>query len=256
MATIVACYKWVLDEEDLVINPDRSIDVSHARGKISEFDKSAIEATMQVAAQTGDATATLTFGTPDVRKSLKDALSRGPATGYWVGDAAACDADALVTSQVLASAIRTIDGTSLVICAEGASDTYARQIAPRVGALLDWPTVTSVIEMKVEGDSITATRKLDGCLETVTVNRPCVIAVLPAGYEPPIPGLKAVLSAGKKPLHELGIAELGCDPAPAAKVLSSQGFIANRRNVIFVDGDASDKVTSLVSALKKEGMLS
>lgn len=144
----------------------------------------------------------------------------------------------------------------MVICAEGASDTYARQVAPRIGALLDWPTVTSVIEMKADGDSIVAMRKLDNCLETVTVKRPCVIAVLPAGFEPPIPGLKAVLSAGKKPMHEFGIAELGCDLTPVVKVLSSQGFIANRKNVIFADGDAPEKVASLVSALKKEGMLS
>jgi len=44
MPKILVCYKWVLDEQDIRINPnDLSLDCSRAKGKISDFDRNAIE---------------------------------------------------------------------------------------------------------------------------------------------------------------------------------------------------------------------
>ena len=53
MAKIIACYKWVTDEADIRINSEGSIDFSKAKGKISDYDKNAIEAAMQAAQSIG-----------------------------------------------------------------------------------------------------------------------------------------------------------------------------------------------------------
>lgn len=82
MTKIIACYKWVADEADLRINPDMSVDLSKAKGKISDYDKNAIEAAVQATKGTGDTAVTLTFGSGKAKQSLKDALSRGPAEGF------------------------------------------------------------------------------------------------------------------------------------------------------------------------------
>jgi len=255
MSRIIACYKWVADEADLKINPDLSVDTKKAKGKISDYDKNAIEAAVQAAKNLGGKAVSLTFGTAAAKQSLKDALSRGPEEAYWVNAEAAAQADGAATAKALAAAIEKIGDYSVIFCAEGASDTYARQTAPRIGAALNLPVITSVVKMTFNGNSLTAVRKLEDSLETVQVELPAVIAVLPEANEPGIPGLKAVMAAGKKPVTEYSAADLGIDLTPKTQVTSIKGYVMNRKNIIFNDGAAADQVKALAAALRKECVL-
>ncbi|NLB18625.1 MAG: electron transfer flavoprotein subunit beta/FixA family protein [Syntrophomonadaceae bacterium] len=255
MSKVVACYKWVADEADIRINTDLSVDFSRAKGKISDYDKNAIAEAVIIATSLGGKAAGLTFGTAKAKPSLKDALSRGLEESYWINVDEAAHADGAITSKALAAAIQKIEDVSLVICAEGASDTFARQVPSRIGAVLDWPVVTSVIKIEISGNTITAVRKLDDCMQTVQVELPVVVAVLPEINTPPIPGLKAVMAAAKKPVHEFKGEDLGVDFTPKTKAVEFEGYVMIRKNVIFKEGEAADKVKELAAALKKEGVL-
>jgi electron transfer flavoprotein beta subunit len=144
---------------------------------------------------------------------------------------------------------------SLIICAEGASDTYARQTGPRIGALLDLPVVTSVGKLEISGNTLIATRVLDDCLQKVKVELPAVVAVLPEITSAPIPGLKAVLAAGKKPVTELKAQDLGVDLTPKSRVTEIKGYMMDRKNIIFNEGETAERVNNLVAALRKEGVV-
>jgi len=255
MSKIVACYKWVLDEADIKINSDLSVDMSKAKGKISDYDKNAIEAAVKLSEVTGAKPVGLTFGSAKAKQSLKDALSRGLEEAFWVKAEEAEGADGLVTSRALAAGIMAMGDVSLIITAEGASDTYARQTAPRLGALLDLPVVTSIVQINIDGNTATALRKLDDCLETVRFELPAVIAVLPEAYQPTIPGLKAVMAAGKKPVTEYEARDLGVDLTPKRVIDEVKAFAQERRNIIIEGDDAQAKVAALVANLKKEGVL-
>lgn len=255
MSKIIACYKWVADEADIKINPDLSVDTQKAKGKISDYDKNAIEAAVEAAGQIGGQAVTLTFGNAGTKPSLKDALSRGPEEAYWIKAAEADQADGAVTARALAAGIQKIGDFSLIICAEGASDTYARQTAPRIGAILNLPVISSVIKMSFNGNSLTAVRKLEDSLETVKVELPAVVAVLPEANNPTIPGLKAVMAAGKKPVTEYAAADLGIDFKPRSQVNAVKGYVMNRKNIIFNAGEAADQVKELAAALRKECVL-
>lgn len=255
MPKIIACYKWVADEADIRIDADLSVDLSKARGKISEYDRNAIEAAVQAAAAMGGKAVGLTFGGAKARQSLKDALSRGLEEAIYINTEEANAADGAATARALAAAIRKTEDVSLVICAEGASDTYQRQTAPRLGALLDLPVITSVSKIEISGNTLTAVRKLEDCLQTVKAELPAVVAVLPEINGAPIPGLKAVLAAGKKPVTEFSTADLGVDLKPKSQVTECKGYIMNRRNIILGEGDTADKVKALAAALRKEGVL-
>jgi electron transfer flavoprotein beta subunit len=264
----VVCYKWVVDEADIRIADDLSVDMSRARYKISDFDRSAIEAAMRAcessAANGVEAEVhALSFGGSEVSSSLKDALSRGPAEGWVIITDAAKTADGRVTAQALSAGIKAVGTVNCVFAAEGASDTYARQIPARIAALLDWPLISSVLDMHIDGDVLTATRKLDDCLQKVQTTLPAVVSVLPEGYEPRTPGLKAVMAAGRKPNHELKGDELGFDPDDTAEALltpirrdaSLVGYAASRKNIIFKDMATAEAVASVASALRKEGVV-
>ncbi len=255
MQKVIACYKWVVDEADIKINADLSVDLSKAKSKISDYDRVAIEAAVQAAAASGGLPVGLTFGGVKAKQSLKDALSRGLEEAIYVNAEEASEADGAATARALAAAVRKTGDVSLVICAEGASDTYQRQTAPRLGALLDLPVITSVIKIEISGSTLTAVRKLEDCLQTVKADLPAVVAILPEINSAPIPGLKAVLAAGKKPVTEYTAADLNLDLKPKTQMTDFKGYIMNRKNILFKEGDTAGKVKELVSALRKEGVL-
>jgi electron transfer flavoprotein beta subunit len=258
MPKVLACYKWTLDEKDIKINPeDLSLDTTRAKGKISDFDHNAIEEATLIVEQHGGAVHALSYGTATVKQSLKDVLSRGPESVYWIADKSAETADAYVTAKVLAAAIRKLGSYDLIVCGEGSSDVFNQQTAVRLGALLGLPCVSFVLKISVEGDTVKATRKLGDCTEVATVKGPVVLSVLGQINKPRIPSLKQVLGAAKKPNQEIKITDLGLQPEalqPKSVRGEVKGFVAKRKNIIYKESNASANVAKLAGSLAAEGL--
>jgi electron transfer flavoprotein beta subunit len=255
----LVCYKWTLDEQDIKIKPeDLSLDASRAKGKISDFDRNAIEEAALLVEKNGGAVDALTYGTATVKQSLKDALSRGPAKVYWIADASAESADAAVTANVLAAAIRKIGPYDLILCGEGSSDMFNQQTAARLAALLGIPCLTFLQKLSGEGAVVSATRKLEDGTEEVSVTGPVVVSVLSEINKPRIPTMKQVLGASKKPNEEIKIADLGLKPedlVPKATRSTVKGFVMQRKNVMFKESSAADNVAKLKAGLASEGLI-
>jgi electron transfer flavoprotein beta subunit len=258
MPKCLVCYKWTLDEQDIRIKPeDLSLDSSRAKGKISDFDRNAIEEATLIVEKQGGAVDVLSYGTSTVKQSLKDVLSRGPAKAYWIADNSAESADANVTAKVLAAAARKLGQYDLILCGEGSSDLFNQQTASRLAALLGLPCLSFVQKLSVEGDSVKATRKLEERVEVVSVKGPVVIGVLSEINKPRIPSLKQVLGASKKPNEEIKIADLGLKPEDLeAKAVRKdvKGFVMKRKNVIYKESSAADNVAKLKGSLASEGL--
>lgn len=258
MPKCLVCYKWTLDESDIKIKPDDlSLDASRAKGKISDFDRNAIEEATLIVEQTGGTVHALSYGTASIKQSLKDVLSRGPEKVYWIADTSAETADAYVTANVLAAAIRKLGQYDLILCGEGSSDLFARQTPVRVAALLGLPCVTYVEKLAVEGDTTKATRKLADCTEVATVKGPVVVSVVNQINKPRIPSLKQVIGAAKKPNEEIKIAALGLKPEalqPKSVHKSVKGFVTKRKHIVYKEPSAAANVAKLTASLSAEGL--
>jgi len=255
MSVVVACYKWVRDEDGIRIGNDASVDLSQAQEKISEYDRSAIQAAVTLAEASGAVPVSLTYGGATVEKSTKDALARGLEKAYYISSAAQEEADGRVTAQVLAKGVEAVGDVSAVVTAEGASDTYARQVGPRIGVELGWPVITSVLSFEVNGDTLTAVRKLDDTIQKVEVALPAVVSVLAEGFEPEAPGLRALMAAKKKPSEEIAVDSLGVDETPACRRTDLKGYVTARKNVMITEEDPTEATHKLVEALRKEGII-
>lgn len=256
MANIIACYKWVVDEADLRFGGDGSLDASRAAFKISEYDRNTLQAAVDLA-QDGDTIIALTFGGEGARKSMKEALSRGADSSVLVADALAAVADGPLTAEVLAAAVREIGDVKAVMCSDGAGDTFGRQTGPRLAALLGMPSISSVVGLAAEGEEVIAQRKIETSIQTVRAAVPVVISVLPEINIPPIPSMKAVLGASKKPMEEKTVADLGlsADLMPKTQTLHRSAYMNERKNVMIPASSASEMVAALIDNLKKEGVL-
>ena len=121
MPKVLVCYKWVLDESDIRINPDLSVDFSKAKYKISDYDKHTIEAGSQAAKALGGTCTGISCGGAETRKSFNDALARGMAEGIWVNTAESVRPDGCRPAALLAAAdifaLHELAGK--VVCAAG-----------------------------------------------------------------------------------------------------------------------------------------
>jgi electron transfer flavoprotein beta subunit len=255
---IVACYKYVLDEADIRIDPESKRALTdRAKRKISEYDRNAIECAVSLAEALGGTAAVVTAGTAAAQPSLKDALSRGPESAAFVQDEAIGTTDSAGVSRVLAAAIKSLGQVDLVVCGEGSSDNYSRQVGPRVGQLLGIPVVTCVNKIGIEGDVARCERKLDDGVEVVEVSLPALVSVLPDLNVPRIPGLKQILAASKKPVQRFSIIDLALtvdDIAPKSQRVEMVGVTSSRRNVKLT-GRAAEITAAILEVLKQEELV-
>lgn len=254
MGAVVACYKWVVDEADIRVRDDRSVDFSRVTRKIGNYDRNAIEAAAAIAGELGGKAIGLTLGDATAKKSMKEALARGLDELVRIDAGERTPADANVTASVLARAIGGIEDVSLVVCAEGSSDLFNRQIPSRIAQLLDMPVVTSVSAMHLVDGKIRAIRTLEDDRETVEVSLPAVVSVLPEAAELHIPTLKQIMAAGKKPQKEVKVADLAVAFNAQTTVENTVGFVNDRKNIVF-DAADEDCIDSLIVALRKEGVI-
>jgi electron transfer flavoprotein beta subunit len=223
---IAVCYKWVLSEADIrVKDSTRELEFDKCKPQISEYDLNGIECGARIKAATGLELIGLSSGA-DSAASTKDALSRGLDAVYYIDDPVTAVADSSATSKALAAMVKTIGDVGLVICAEGSSDEYARQVGPRMAALLGWPSVSYVSKVTAEAGFFHLERKMEEGLEMVSVPAPVVLSVLPDVAEAPIPGVKQILGAKKKPATEMRLDVLGLSHDAVRPLIMTEKVLA------------------------------
>ena len=243
---IIACYKLVPEEQDIVITADRTLTTDKAGEKISPFDLNAIEAAVQLAGENHEVVALSVGGQAlDNAKLRKDALSRGPNALYLVRDDRLDSALPYETARVIAATSKKI-AFDLLICGEGSGDMYAQQTGLLVGAMLQLPTVNGVSKIELKEGFVTVERTLEDEVEVLDIPLPAVLCVSSDINLPRIPSMKAILGAGKKSVTLWGASDISWTPGSARTELA--GVYApqqTERKHIIIEGDGQEEVSRL-----------
>ena len=204
---IVAAFKVVPDDQDIQVSADGTLDYSKAKNTVSAYDLNAIEAAAQLAAANeGSNVVAVTVGGADIddSKLKKNVLARGVDELYMTADDACKGLDARATAVALAELVSKVGDFDVILCGDGSADNYAQQVDVQLADALGLPVVTAVSAVSVEGAVATCDRMLETQLQTVQVDLPAVISVVPDIALPRIPGMKDILAAGKKPMNVAG----------------------------------------------------
>jgi electron transfer flavoprotein beta subunit len=267
VVTIAVLCKWCPDPADLEVSADGSISLERAQWNIGEYDRVAIEVAMAVAGASGDGSAgassvvAVTAGPPVAASSLarKAILSRGPETLFAIADQRLEDADTFQTASALAGAIRRLGDLQLVVCGAGSVDLYSQQVGIQVAEQLGWPVLDQVSSLVLDGSLCRAERSLDGRTDSFEVPLPLVVSVTAGAAEPRIPGMRDILSAGKRPTTEWSLDDVGASgpatPARSARVLATVARDRRSRRQIMLDGKPAESARQLVESLRRDGVL-
>ena len=107
----------------------------------------------------------------------------------------------------------------LVIMGKQAIDDDMNATGQMLAALLGWPQGTFASKVELGGGKLQVTREVDGGLETLELDMPCIITTDLRLNEPRYASLPNIMKARKKPIETLKPADLGVDPAPRLKLV-------------------------------------
>jgi electron transfer flavoprotein beta subunit len=251
---IAVCVKHAIDETELRLDSSGKPQLVGAVRKMSTFDKSAVEEGLRLKAANQGEVVIFTVGTPESKKTLKEALAMGGDKGIIV-TADPLAIDTFRTAEMIAAAIKRSGPFDIVVCSEGSSDTYSGLVPPMIGEILGLPYVGYARKIQANGSSVRVDRSLEDSIETVEVPLPLVVSVLSEISEPRYLTLFQIMQASKKPMEELNgdqLVPLGSCKQTTVVSMSAQPSI--RKHVMF-EGTPDEAAAKLVDALMKEGVL-
>jgi len=257
---IVPLVKQVLDVDQVKTDADGSVRTENVPLKISNYDKNAVEAAVRIKEKNpGTEVVALATG-PNIKEGVKEVLAMGCDKAFIVNTSEFKDSDTLASSRVLAAAIKKIGGVDLVIGGEGSLDSYTGFMGPRLSARLGVPLVSYAVALEVAGTTAKVKSNVGGIYEDFEVPMPCVITVSEEINQPRLPPLLQILQAGKKPIQDWKLADLGLT---ADDVGLRGAGIRNLKNVapkmerkrVRIKGTPEEAAAQLAQALRKEGVI-
>src|SRR4029077_19859774 len=155
-------------------------------------------------------------------RALHKAVSLGADRSVHLTDPALAGSDVAATGYALAQTLRR-ESPELVLLGQQSDDGECYTIGAVVAEHLGMPSLTQVIKMDVDSDSLRCERQAEYGYDTVQVNLPAVISVGDAINEPRYPSLKAIMGARKKPLETVASGDIGID----ASMVGEEGSQVN-----------------------------
>lgn len=200
--------------------PDgRNYDPAGVNFDISEYDKFAIEAGIELKEKHGGKVTVLSLGPSVSSKELRTAIAMGcDAASLLVSDA---QHDAWAVASALAAKIKTMPH-DLVLFGWSSVDNQAAATGQMVAELLGLPCVSVTVALEVKDGTAHAERlSAHGNRERIAVKLPAVITCQKGLNKPRQPNMKGLMNAKKTVIEETpatapadGVAVVKLDPPP------------------------------------------
>jgi len=198
---VVACVSQVPDTTTRVkIGTDRrSIDPAGVTYIINPYDEFAVEAAIQLKEKNGAETYVISIG----KESSKEVIKKSYAMGIDKGILVKIDAelDSFAVAKNIADAIKDLNA-DIIFCGKQSVDFDDSQVGTLLGEFLGIPSISVVVDMKIEGNLLTAEREIEGGKEIVQATLPVVVCCQKGINEPRYPNLKGIMQSKSKPIEE------------------------------------------------------
>ena len=193
------------------------VELANVKMSMNPFDEISIEEAIRLKeAGHAEEVIAISVGVQQCQETIRTALAMGADRGIHVVHDG--DIEPLVVAKILKELVDK-EGPSIVIVGKQAIDDDSNQTGQMLAALLGWGQATFVSRVEIEGDSIKATREVDGGLETISVMLPAVLTTDLRLNEPRYASLPNIMKAKKKPIEQFTPVELGVDPSCRIEIL-------------------------------------
>jgi len=193
------------------------VETAGVKMSMNPFDEIAVEEAVRLK-EKGIATeiVAVSMGIPACAETIRTALAMGADRGILV------ETDVELQPLAVAKLLKALadkEQPGLIIMGKQAIDDDMNATGQMLAALLGWPQGTFASRVTIEGDKLVVTREIDGGLETLELDMPCIITTDLRLNEPRYASLPNIMKARKKPIETIKPADLGVDPAPRLRLV-------------------------------------
>ena len=230
---------------------------------LNPFDTHALEAAMQIkegGAIPVEEVVAVTMGPETAVRALHKAVSLGADRSVHLTDASLAGSDVAATGYALAKVLES-ESPDLVLLGQQSDDGENYTIGAVVADHLKMPSLTQVIDLKIDGDTLTLERQAEYGYDTVKVQLPAVISVGDAINEPRYPSLKAIMGAKKKPLDTKATGDVAIEADRVGEAGSQTQVLAinpppeKQAGEVFEDEDTNETVEKIVAWLDERKLI-
>ena len=223
---------------------ESGVDLNNVKMAINPFCEIAVEEAVRLK-EAGNASEIIavTVGSSASQEQLRTALALGADRAILV------ETDVEVEPLAIAKLLKGVvdkESPDLVILGKQAIDGDNNQTSQMLAALSGFAQATFASELKIEGDKAVVTREVDGGLQTISVNLPCIVSTDLRLNEPRYASLPNIMKAKQKPLDVIDAGSLGVDIEPRNKTLKVSPPPVREAGIIV------ETVEDLVDKLKNE----
>ena len=244
----LVCVKRVIDYNVRIrVKSDKSgVETDNVKMSMNPFDEIAVEEAVRMKEKSQiQEIVILSIGTDKSQETIRSGLAMGGDRGILVKT----DKEQLepLTVGKIIKAVSEKENPDLIILGKQAIDDDCNQTGQIVATLLEFPQATFASELKKNDDNtLEVTREVDGGLETVKVNIPCVVTTDLRLNEPRYASLPNIMKAKQKKIDVLEIGSFDIDIKDRLQVLEVNEPPERK------PGIKVDDVEALVNKLKNE----
>ena len=166
---------------------------------VNGFDENAVEAALQIKDAQEATITVISSGTAFALDVMKKPLSMGADELILLQDDAFQNTiDSFFTAQVLAAAIRKLDGFDLIICGRQASDWDNAQVPLGVAEILGLSCIALCRKVEVKNGGVIAESTTPGGYTVIEASLPAVVTVSNELGQPRYPTLRGIMAATRK----------------------------------------------------------
>jgi electron transfer flavoprotein beta subunit len=191
--------KIKINSEGIAINPTGVTFI------VNPYDEFAIEEALKTKEKLGGETYAISLGGDASKETIRKALAMGIDNGILLKDDNQRDSFSIASS--LAEEIKST-GCELVFMGKQSVDYDSSIIGQITAELLNFSCITTVVDLKIDGQKVIAEREIEGGREIVESELPILITCQKGLNEPRYASLKGIMAAKKKIIVEKSVSSV------------------------------------------------
>jgi electron transfer flavoprotein beta subunit len=196
---ILVCITHVPDTTSKIQFTDNNtkLDKNGVQFIIGPYDDYALARAVELKEQLGATLTVLNVGEADTEPTLRKALAIGADDAIRVN---AFPKDSFFVAQQIANVAKNNE-YSLILMGRESIDFNGGMVHGMVGELLNIPSISPVMKLEIEGNTVKMAREIEGGKEMVEAQLPLIAGCQEPIAEWKIPNMRGIMSARTKPLQ-------------------------------------------------------
>lgn len=196
---ILVCITHVPDTTSKIQFTDNNtkFDKNGVQFIIGPYDDYALARAVELKEQLGATLTVLNVGEPETEPTLRKALAIGADDAIRVNS---FPKDSLFVAKQIA-AIAKENNYDLILMGRESIDFNGGMVHGMVGELLDMPSISPVMKLEIEGETVKMAREIEGGKEYLEAKLPLIAGCQEPIAEWKIPNMRGIMSARTKPLN-------------------------------------------------------